>query len=238
MTENTRALSKEHQPLIPSRADLKWRYTWRIGPRPSTTRFQGYKLMATVEDVADMEAIGFGLSKNAFTIAFTYFNCERLEMRIIKKKNTLSENDEEIEIDIDSVDIETLWELDRYVTNYKKNLSKNPVVSVPHAPNEKRADEQGPAPTPLNQGENRGDIASRIEINENDKVGGVFIDVDTNVLFLDFGYKQIQIVTVTLKKDQLRVLILNSLGVVTKASIKNLLPSVVGDPNNLDAMAS
>ncbi|GKD09780.1 casein kinase II subunit alpha-like protein [Tanacetum coccineum] len=45
-------------------------------------------------------------------------------VRIIKKNNTLSQNDEDIEIDIDSVDIETLWELDRYVTNYRKNLSK------------------------------------------------------------------------------------------------------------------
>nr|GEV52398.1 hypothetical protein [Tanacetum cinerariifolium] len=80
-------------------------------------------------------------------------------VQIIKKKNTLSQNDEKIEIDIDSVDIETLWELDRYITNYRNNLSKvrrraeiqqaralagndtiqNPVVSVPEAPNEKRA---------------------------------------------------------------------------------------------------
>jgi hypothetical protein len=27
-------------------------------------------------------------------------------------------------VDIDSVDAETLWELDRFVTNYKKSLSK------------------------------------------------------------------------------------------------------------------
>ncbi|PWA94995.1 bromodomain, NET domain protein [Artemisia annua] len=102
-------------------------------------------------------------------------------VQIIKKNNTVSQNDEEIEIDIDSVDIETLWELDRYVMNYRKNLSKvkrraeiqqaralagndtiqNPVVSVPDAPNEKRADEQGPAATAVNQGENRGDNGSR-----------------------------------------------------------------------------
>ena len=30
-----------------------------------------------------------------------------------------------VEVDIDSVDVETLWELDRLVTNYKKSLSKN-----------------------------------------------------------------------------------------------------------------
>ncbi|KAL0328434.1 UNVERIFIED_CONTAM: Transcription factor GTE4 [Sesamum calycinum] len=47
-------------------------------------------------------------------------------VQIIKKRNTaLSQHDDEIEVDIDSVDPETLWELDRFVTNYKKSLSKN-----------------------------------------------------------------------------------------------------------------
>ncbi|KAK2370704.1 hypothetical protein P8452_57813 [Trifolium repens] len=46
-------------------------------------------------------------------------------VQIIKKRNSaLSQNDGEIEVDIDSVDAETLWELDRFVTNYKKSLSK------------------------------------------------------------------------------------------------------------------
>ncbi|KAM3382595.1 transcription factor GTE3, chloroplastic isoform X1 [Capsicum galapagoense] len=46
-------------------------------------------------------------------------------VQIIKKRNaTFSQQDDEIEIDIDSVDVETLWDLDRFVTNYKKNLSK------------------------------------------------------------------------------------------------------------------
>ncbi|KAI3457391.1 hypothetical protein Pfo_014054 [Paulownia fortunei] len=47
-------------------------------------------------------------------------------VQIIKKRNTaLSQHDDEIEVDIDNVDTETLWELDRFVTNYKKSLSKN-----------------------------------------------------------------------------------------------------------------
>lgn len=47
-------------------------------------------------------------------------------IQIIKKRNTaLSQNDEEIEVDIDNVDVETLWELDRFVANYKKGLSKS-----------------------------------------------------------------------------------------------------------------
>ncbi|XP_030517224.1 transcription factor GTE4-like [Rhodamnia argentea] len=47
-------------------------------------------------------------------------------VQIIKKRNSsLFQHDDEIEVDIDSVDTETLWELDRFVTNYKKSLSKN-----------------------------------------------------------------------------------------------------------------
>ncbi|EHA8591960.1 putative transcription factor GTE4 [Cocos nucifera] len=53
---------------------------------------------------------------------------EKLEIivQIIKKRNSsVNQHDDEIEVDIDSVDVETLWELDRFVTNYKKSLSKN-----------------------------------------------------------------------------------------------------------------
>ncbi|KAK8492125.1 hypothetical protein V6N11_082282 [Hibiscus sabdariffa] len=47
-------------------------------------------------------------------------------VQIIKKRNSaVHQHDDEIEVDIDSVDTETLWELDRFVTNYKKSLSKN-----------------------------------------------------------------------------------------------------------------
>ncbi|CAI8592551.1 unnamed protein product [Vicia faba] len=46
-------------------------------------------------------------------------------VQIMKKQNSaLSQHDDEIEVDIDSVDAEILWELDRFVTNYKKSLSK------------------------------------------------------------------------------------------------------------------
>lgn len=52
---------------------------------------------------------------------------EKLEsvVQIIKKRNSvLKQQDDEIELDIDSLDAETLWELDRFVTNFKKSLSK------------------------------------------------------------------------------------------------------------------
>ncbi|XP_074573682.1 uncharacterized protein LOC141830094 [Curcuma longa] len=49
-----------------------------------------------------------------------------LVVEIIKKRNfALSQHDDEIEVDIDSVDTDTLWELDRFVSNYKKTLSKH-----------------------------------------------------------------------------------------------------------------
>ncbi|KAF3574817.1 hypothetical protein F2Q69_00063154 [Brassica cretica] len=52
--------------------------------------------------------------------------CDKLEtvVQIIKKSNPeLSQQDDEIELDIDSLDIETLWELYRFVTGYKECLS-------------------------------------------------------------------------------------------------------------------
>ncbi|CAN6896211.1 unnamed protein product [Brassica oleracea] len=45
-------------------------------------------------------------------------------VQIIKKSNPeLSQQDDEIELDIDSVDIQTLWELYRFVIGYKEGLS-------------------------------------------------------------------------------------------------------------------
>lgn len=52
---------------------------------------------------------------------------EKLDIvvQIIKKRNPgLFQQEDEIEVDIANVDPETLWELDRFVTNYKKSLSK------------------------------------------------------------------------------------------------------------------
>ncbi|KAK8527469.1 hypothetical protein V6N12_054681 [Hibiscus sabdariffa] len=46
-------------------------------------------------------------------------------VQIIRKRNAaLFQQEDEIEVDIDNVDPETLWELDRFVTNYKKSLIK------------------------------------------------------------------------------------------------------------------
>ncbi|KAG6416866.1 hypothetical protein SASPL_124307 [Salvia splendens] len=66
--------------------------------------------------------------KQKLSVNLQQLPSEKLEnvVQIIKKRNpSVSQEDDEIEVDIDSVDTETLWELDRFITNYKKNLSKN-----------------------------------------------------------------------------------------------------------------
>ncbi|XP_058095687.1 transcription factor GTE4-like [Magnolia sinica] len=107
-------------------------------------------------------------------------------VQIIKKRNSdLSQHDDEIEVDIDSFDAETLWELDRFVTNYKKSLSKNkkkneivvlareetapnnvgevdPVPEAVEAPKESRTvDEKNVLSSSPVQGEKKGDNANR-----------------------------------------------------------------------------
>ncbi|XP_047337495.1 transcription factor GTE7-like [Impatiens glandulifera] len=47
-------------------------------------------------------------------------------IHIIRKRNShLAQVEDEIELDIETLDTETLWELDRFVTNWKKMVSKN-----------------------------------------------------------------------------------------------------------------
>lgn len=52
---------------------------------------------------------------------------EKMEhvVHILRKRNgNLRQDEDEIELDIEALDTETLWELDRFVTNYKKMVSK------------------------------------------------------------------------------------------------------------------
>ncbi|KAL8204370.1 hypothetical protein R6Q57_009993 [Mikania cordata] len=89
MQMKLKSLPKECQPLTPTGPDPKWRYMWRVGPRPLTTKFQelnsepvipegfpewketmdgwGSKMVSAIEAVAEMAAIGFGLPNDAFT---------------------------------------------------------------------------------------------------------------------------------------------------------------------------
>ncbi|XP_047956267.1 uncharacterized protein LOC125202002 [Salvia hispanica] len=89
MKEKLKSMPVESQPSIPTGPDPKWRYMWRIGSRPSSTRFKelnsepvipegfpvwkdtmdswGSKMVSAIEVVAEMAAVGFGLQKDAFT---------------------------------------------------------------------------------------------------------------------------------------------------------------------------
>ncbi|KAJ8444504.1 hypothetical protein Cgig2_028319 [Carnegiea gigantea] len=89
MQKKLKAMPPQNQPTTPRGPDPKWRYMWRIGPRPSDTRFKelnaepvipdgfpewketmdswGSKMISAIEVVAEMAAIGFGLPKDAFT---------------------------------------------------------------------------------------------------------------------------------------------------------------------------
>lgn len=40
MQEKFNAMPKEYKPHTPKGPDHKWRYMWRVGPRPSNTRFK------------------------------------------------------------------------------------------------------------------------------------------------------------------------------------------------------
>lgn len=40
MREKLKSMPEEFRPSLPKGPDCKWRYMWRVGPRPSNTRFQ------------------------------------------------------------------------------------------------------------------------------------------------------------------------------------------------------
>ncbi|XP_042479474.1 uncharacterized protein LOC122060450 [Macadamia integrifolia] len=89
MQQQLKAMPEEHQPATPAGPDPKWRFMWRVGPRPSSTCFKelnsdpvipegfpewketmdswGCKMISAVEAVAEMAAIGFELPRDAFT---------------------------------------------------------------------------------------------------------------------------------------------------------------------------
>eukprot|EP00249_Psilotum_nudum_P022574 c28571_g1_i2 orf=474-2414(+) len=61
-------------------------------------------------------------------------------VQLMKERNpNLSQKDDEIEVDIDTFDNDTLWELHRYVTNCMKNISKNKKKAAQNQPENLRA---------------------------------------------------------------------------------------------------
>ncbi|KAJ6851300.1 putative transcription factor GTE4 isoform X2 [Iris pallida] len=100
-------------------------------------------------------------------------------VQIIKKRNSsLSQHDDEIEVDIDSVDTETLWELDRFVTNYKKSLSKNKrkvelaVIAAQHHAAQERVQERFPDPAVSEVPKDIITVANEKDVESSPPVGG------------------------------------------------------------------
>lgn len=116
-----RALDRSDSTISPLAVDLKTKslnQLTHIG-RPQASKKPKAKDLNKREMTFDEKQ---KLSKNLENLP-----SEKLDMvvQIIRKRNlSLSQHEDEIEVDIDSVDTETLWELDRFVTNYKKSLSK------------------------------------------------------------------------------------------------------------------
>eukprot|EP00878_Enallax_costatus_P011232 GHUV01011729.1.p1 GENE.GHUV01011729.1~~GHUV01011729.1.p1 ORF type:complete len:329 (+),score=73.58 GHUV01011729.1:124-1110(+) len=87
--ELIRHLPADSQPVLPTGPDVKWRYFWRVGPRPQQTQYAelnaepvvpqgmpewssimdswGSKLLEAVQTVSTMAALGFELEADAFT---------------------------------------------------------------------------------------------------------------------------------------------------------------------------
>ncbi|GMH03053.1 hypothetical protein Nepgr_004892 [Nepenthes gracilis] len=77
-----------------------------------------------VEDLNKREMSGEEKQKLGFELENLPDEKMAQVVQIIRKRNGhLNENGGEIELDMDAVDTETLWELDRFVTNYKKIMS-------------------------------------------------------------------------------------------------------------------
>lgn len=49
--ERLRAMPIEFRPSTPTGPDPKWRYMWRVGPRPSNTRFKVKLVKCIIIDV-------------------------------------------------------------------------------------------------------------------------------------------------------------------------------------------
>eukprot|EP00735_Rhodelphis_limneticus_P014339 TRINITY_DN834_c0_g1::TRINITY_DN834_c0_g1_i1::g.25457::m.25457 TRINITY_DN834_c0_g1::TRINITY_DN834_c0_g1_i1::g.25457 ORF type:complete len:355 (-),score=141.07,DIOX_N/PF14226.1/8.8e-08,2OG-FeII_Oxy/PF03171.15/0.065 TRINITY_DN834_c0_g1_i1:468-1532(-) len=92
--ERVSKLPVENQPTITKEKDAKWRFFWRIGERPSQTKFPemncapvvpegfpewtsimnmwGGKMLDAVKAISELAAVGFGLDKDAFTQRMNY----------------------------------------------------------------------------------------------------------------------------------------------------------------------
>ncbi|KAI7747033.1 hypothetical protein M8C21_020293, partial [Ambrosia artemisiifolia] len=181
---------------------MKHKYGW-VFNEPVNVKMLGlHDYHDIIKRPMDLGTVNSRLAQNFYKSPMEFADDVRLTFRnamtynpkgqdIIKKNSSVSQHDDEIEVDIDSVDIETLWELDRFVTNYRKNLSKqkrkaelaqkaraeagdvnqimNPEKTNPEVPKENKiTEEKTLAGRPVDQGERGGDNASSSSSSSSD----------------------------------------------------------------------
>ncbi|CAO2833343.1 unnamed protein product [Amaranthus hypochondriacus] len=108
----------ERSQSMPVRPQSTPKPTYSVGRKPALQKPKAKDLNKRDMTFEEKQKLGINLQN---------LPSEKLDsiVQIIRRRNSaLSQRDDEIEVDIDSVDTETLWELDRFVTNYKKSLSK------------------------------------------------------------------------------------------------------------------
>ncbi|RZC87870.1 hypothetical protein C5167_029784 [Papaver somniferum] len=97
-------------------------------------------------------------------------------LQIIRKRNPdLPQDGDEIELDIEAFDVETLWELDRFMGNYKKMLSKIRKQSLPGGNQNYPATEENKSPIAVEMPE-----AAAIK-NNNRKAENTVMEEDVDI---------------------------------------------------------
>ncbi|KAL3678133.1 hypothetical protein R1sor_021089 [Riccia sorocarpa] len=128
--------------------------------------------------------------KRKLSVALENLPPDKLEriVQIIKKRNpNVSQNEDEIEVDIDSFDNDTLWELDRFVTYCAKSRGKVKKKVAPKEPPPRQEQEAAPA-----QDNGTGEAAKKV------RKGGEAEEEDVDI---DDDLAPTQVAPVVIEKD-------------------------------------
>ncbi|KAH0765008.1 hypothetical protein KY285_000879 [Solanum tuberosum] len=106
---------------------MKHKHKWVFDEPVNVEGLGLHDYHAIIKHPMDLGTIKARLSQNLYKSPREFAEDVRLVFRnamIYNPKGHDVHHDDEIEVDIDNVDAESFWELERFVTNYKKNLSK------------------------------------------------------------------------------------------------------------------
>lgn len=174
-----------HQPLaeqIPSpvRAaplPAKEQKSARVGPAMTTVKQPKPKAKDPNKRPMSMEEkqkLGFGLQ------SLPQEKMPQLIQIIRRRNDHLAQEGDEIELDIEALDTETVWELDRFVTNWRKFVSKTKRQALMTNSQNGAAPGLASSPTPINEAD-MGAICDRndeLEQRSNDNDEDVDIEDD------------------------------------------------------------